>query len=88
MEGRGIVNGHDRRRKRGTTRALRRALKQRLHSVCRMQDPAELELVEEELAVVKRKGWRKVPEIPLRVHVRWLLERRRRLLAARSALRP
>lgn len=79
MEGRGLVEERDRRHRRGRLRAQRRALKQKLHSVCGMQDPDALELVEEGLAVVRRKGWRKFPEIPLRVHVRRLLERRRRL---------
>lgn len=79
MEGRGLVDGRDRRHRRGRLRAHRRSLKRKLHGVRGMRDEDALELVEEELAIVERKGWRKVPEVPLRVHVRRLLERRRRL---------
>ncbi|MBI4348125.1 MAG: hypothetical protein HY553_14810 [Elusimicrobia bacterium] len=50
-----------------------------LHSVCGLHDADAWERVEEELAVVKRKGWRQTPALPLRIHVRWLLARRKRL---------
>lgn len=67
------------RERRARLRALRRAERQVLHSVCGLHDADAWERVEEELAVVKRKGWRQTPALPLRIHVRWLLARRKRL---------